>query len=73
MTAVNDQGLFWASMRVIEAGHADALDDLVRAAQVAGLTEAEALRTVRSAQRRAGRSSGWQRVPGSGRQGEAAP
>ncbi|MHB1430819.1 MAG: bifunctional DNA primase/polymerase [Streptosporangiaceae bacterium] len=68
-----NQGLFWASMRVIEAGHADALDDLVRAAQVAGLTEAEALRTVRSAQRRAVRSSDWQRMPGSGRQGEAVP
>ncbi len=68
-----NQGLFWASMRVIEAGHADALDDLVRAAQVAGLTEAEALRTVRSAQQRALRSSAWQRMPGSGRQGEAAP
>jgi len=46
-------GLFWAASRAIEAGHADALDGLARAAQAAGLTGAEASRTIRSAQRRA--------------------
>jgi len=46
-------GLFWAASRVIEAGYADALDGLARAAQAAGLTGAEASRTIRSAQRRA--------------------
>jgi len=46
-------GLFWAASRAIESGHADALDGLARAAQAAGLTPAEASRTIRSAQRRA--------------------
>jgi Bifunctional DNA primase/polymerase, N-terminal len=46
-------GLFWAASRAIEAGHADTLDRLARAAQAAGLTAAEASRTIRSAQRRA--------------------
>jgi len=46
-------GLFWAASRAIEAGHADALDDLARAARAAGLTVAEAGRTIRSARRRA--------------------
>ncbi len=45
-------GLFWAASRAIEAGNADALDGLARAAQAAGLTGAEASRTIRSAQRR---------------------
>jgi hypothetical protein len=45
-------GLFWAASRVIEAGRADGLDGLARAAQATGLTGAEAWRTIRSAQRR---------------------
>jgi hypothetical protein len=51
-------GLFWAASRAIEAGHADALDGLASAAQTAGLTGAEASRTIRSARRQAtGRAS----------------
>jgi hypothetical protein len=46
-------GLFWAASRAIEAGHTDTLEGLARAAQAAGLTAAEASRTIRSAQRRA--------------------
>jgi Bifunctional DNA primase/polymerase, N-terminal len=46
-----NDGLFWAANRAIEAGHSDALDALARAAQSAGLTEAEADRTIRSALR----------------------
>jgi hypothetical protein len=48
-----NNGLFWAASRVIEAGRADALAALANAAQAAGLTGAEARRTIRSAQQRA--------------------
>jgi len=60
-------GLFWAASRAIEAGHADTLDRLARAAQAAGLTGTEASRTIRSAQRRAAEGD----TP-AGRDGEAA-
>jgi hypothetical protein len=46
-------GLFWAASRALEAGHADALDALARAAQTAGLTAAETSQTIRSVRRRA--------------------
>jgi hypothetical protein len=49
-----NSGLFWAASRAIEAGHTDALAALANAAQAAGLTGAEARRTIRSAQQRAG-------------------
>ncbi len=50
-----NNGLFWAASRVIEAGRADALAQLALAAQDAGLSELEAVRTIRSAARHAAR------------------
>ena len=47
-----NDGLFWAACRAAEAGHGD-LDGLVAAAMQAGLSEAEARRTVVSAARKA--------------------
>ena len=47
-----NDGLFWAACRAAEAGHGD-LGDLVTAAVAAGLSEAEAVRTIASAARRA--------------------
>jgi hypothetical protein len=47
-----NSGLFWAACRGAEAGHAD-LEDLVAAAVQAGLSEADARRTVASAARKA--------------------
>ncbi|MGP0028497.1 MAG: bifunctional DNA primase/polymerase [Streptosporangiaceae bacterium] len=47
-----NDGLFWAACRAVEAGHDD-LGDLVTAAVAAGLAEAEAVRTIASAARRA--------------------
>jgi hypothetical protein len=49
-----NDGLFWAACRAAEAGHGD-LDSLVGAAITAGLSEAEARRTVASAARKAAR------------------
>ncbi|MGH3218974.1 MAG: bifunctional DNA primase/polymerase [Streptosporangiaceae bacterium] len=49
-----NDGLFWAACRAVEAGHGD-LDGLVAAAVQAGLSEAEARRTVASAARKAAR------------------
>lgn len=47
-----NEGLFWAACRAVEAGAGDAvLDELATAAVSAGLSPAEAERTVRSAQR----------------------
>ncbi len=46
-------GLYWAACRAASSGHRD-LDALVRAGVQAGLSEAEAARTVRSALRRIG-------------------
>lgn len=50
-----NNGLFWAASRAIEAGRPDALAELARAAQAAGLSAVEANRTVRSAARHAAR------------------
>ena len=47
-----NNGLFWAACRAAEAGHDPA--GLLTPAMVAGLAEAEAMRTIRSAARRAG-------------------
>ena len=47
-----NDGLFWAACRAVEGGHGD-LDGLVAAAVQAGLSEAEARRTVASAARKA--------------------
>lgn len=47
-----NSGLFWAACRAVEVGHSD-LDDLVAAAVHAGLSEADARRTVASAARKA--------------------
>jgi len=47
-------GLFWAACRVVEAGHADALDALAEAAKTAGLPDDEIRRTIGSARRSAG-------------------
>ena len=49
-----NDGLFWAACRAAEDGHGD-LDGLVDAAVQAGLSEAEARRTVTSAARRTAR------------------
>lgn len=49
-----NSGLYWASCRAVEEGHAAELELLVDAAILAGLSEAEARRTVRSAARRLG-------------------
>lgn len=50
-----NQGLFWAACRMVESGHsfAEARSLLGDAAQVAGLSEQEALTTIRSAYRSA--------------------
>jgi hypothetical protein len=66
-----NNGLFWAASRVIEAGDTDALDVLADAAQAAGLTSAEARRTIRSAQHRAERAGGQQADPDADCQPEA--
>jgi Bifunctional DNA primase/polymerase, N-terminal len=47
-----NDGLFWAACRAVEADHSD-LDALVAAAVQAGLSEAEARRTIASAARKA--------------------
>jgi hypothetical protein len=49
------RGLFWAASRAAEAGTAAALDAIAEAARTAGLDEREVTRTIRSAQRGAGR------------------
>ncbi|WP_022890222.1 bifunctional DNA primase/polymerase [Agromyces italicus] len=48
-----NRGLYWAACRLVEAGFdvASATDALARAAQHAGLSEREAIRTIRSAAR----------------------
>ncbi len=46
-----DNGLFWAACRAVEAGDADALSGIARAALSTGLTEREVSATIRSAQR----------------------
>lgn len=50
-----NDGLFWAASRAAEAGTAAALDAIAEAARTAGLDEREVTRTIRSAQRGAGR------------------
>ena len=45
-----NEGLFWAANRAVEAGDAETLTALSRAAQAAGLSSREADRTIRSAQ-----------------------
>ncbi len=50
-----NDGLFWAASRAAEAGDTAALEAIGRAARSAGLDEREITRTIRSAQRGAGR------------------
>ena len=47
-----NSALYWAACRATEAGHGDDLEQLLAAAVEAGLEEAEARRTISSAQRR---------------------
>jgi hypothetical protein len=49
-------GLFWAACRAVEAGNADAFDELAAAAATAGLSDLEIRRTIGSARRGTGRS-----------------
>lgn len=68
-----NQGLFGASMRLIESGRVAGLGDLARAAQAAGLSEAEAARTIRSARQHAAWPAGRPCALAPRQEPEAAP
>jgi hypothetical protein len=59
-----DNGLFWAACRAVEAGDADALDGIARAALSTGLTEREVRASIASAQRTASPKAGPDREAG---------